>query len=238
MKKLLIPAAIAAFALSPAAFAQTAAGAGGDTYRPDLQTGDGHWFVAGNVGRTDASTGSRFGSGDFDFQSRDGSKTGYGLTAGYRWKVSPMWGVGIEGGYSDLGNLRVRNAFRDDSVDQTDSTNALRGWQLGANARVNINPAWYVGMRGGYFRASDNNADYYNSVGQDLGLESGGRDGRNSWYAGVGTGWNATERFSVGVHYDYFRAKSGDLRDPVTGVEFEGPKRSTALLSLTGEYTF
>ena len=66
----------------------------------------------------------------------------------------------------------------------------------------------------------------------------GRRDGRNSWYAGVGTGWNATENFSVGVHYDYYRAKAGDVRDPVSGARFDGPKRSTALLGLTAEYAF
>lgn len=239
MTRFLLSAAIAACAFSPAAFAQTAGSGGGDTYRPDLQSGQGHWFVAGNVGRTDGGTAGRFGTGDFNvFESRDGRKTGYGLVGGYRWKVSPAWGVGIEGGYSDLGNLRVRNVFRDDSVDQTDSTNALRGWQVGANARVNINPAWYVGMRGGYFRASDNDMRYYNRVGEDLRLDSGRRDGRNSWYAGVGTGWNVTDRFSLGVHYDYFRAKAGEVRDPDTGARFDGPKRSTALLSLTGEYMF
>jgi OOP family OmpA-OmpF porin/outer membrane immunogenic protein len=236
MKSLLIPAAaLAAFALSPTAAAQS----GSDNYRPDLATGNGHWFVAGNVGRTDGGTATRFGTGDFNlFESREGRKTGYGLVGGYRWKVSPMWGVGIEGGYTDLGNLVVRNAFRDDSIDQSDDTNALRGWQVGANARAHLTPAWYVGLRGGYFRASDNNARYYNRLGEELRLDSGRRDGRNSWYAGVGTGWNVTERFSVGVHYDYFRAKSGELRDPATGIEFEGPKRSTALLGLTGEYTF
>lgn len=238
MYKLLIPAAVAALALSPIANVQAQA-RGGDNYRPDLQIGEGHGFIAGNVGRTDGGTAGRFGTGDFNlFESREGRKTGYGLAGGYRWKISPMWGLGVEGGYTDLGNLVVKNAFRDDSVDQRDDTNALRGWHVGGNARAHFTPAWYVGLRGGYFRASDNNADYYNSVGQDLGLESGGRDGRNSWYAGVGTGWNVTDRFSVGVHYDYFRAKSGDLRDPATGIEFEGPKRSTALLSLTGEYTF
>ena len=236
MKKSLLPAALAAMVLSPVALAQST---GGDTYRPDLAVGEGNWFVAGNVGRTDGGTAGRFGTGDFNvFESRDGRRTGYGLVTGYRWKLSPSFGLGIEGGYSDLGNLEVRNAFRDDSVDQRDDTNALRGWQVGANARWNVTPAWYVGARGGYFRASDNDARYYNTVGQDLGLESGGRDGRNSWYAGVGTGWNATENFSIGVHYDYFRAKSGDLRDPATGITFEGPKRSTALLGLTAEYAF
>ncbi|TKS54959.1 autotransporter outer membrane beta-barrel domain-containing protein [Luteimonas yindakuii] len=235
MKKSMLPVVLAAIALSPAAFAQS----GGDTYRPDLAVGEGNWFVAGNVGRTDGGTADRFGTGDFNvFESREGRRTGYGLAAGYRWKLAPAFGLGIEGGYTDLGNLEVRNAFRDDSVDQRDDENALRGWHVGGNARWHVTPAWYVGARGGYFRASDNSATYYNSVGQDLGLESGGRDGRNSWYAGVGTGWNATENFSVGLHYDYFRAKSGDLRDPVSGVTFEGPKRSTALLGLTAEYAF
>ncbi len=236
MKKLLIPAAIAAALCAPTAFAQSA---GGDTYRPDLQVGQGNAFVAGNVGRTDGGTAGRFGTGDFNvFESRDGRKTGYGLVGGYRWKVAQNFGLGLEGGYTDLGNIVVKNAFNDNDVNQRDDENALRGWIVGGNARLNITPAWYVGARGGYFRASDNNVDYYNSVGENLGLESGGSDGRNSWYAGVGTGWNATQNFSVGLHYDYFRAKSGDLREPVTGATFEGPKRSTALLGLTAEYAF
>ncbi len=72
MKKLMIPTALAAALCVPAAFAQT-----GDTYRPDLQTGQGHWFVAGNVGRTDGGTAGTFGSGDFNlFRSADGRRTG------------------------------------------------------------------------------------------------------------------------------------------------------------------
>ncbi len=128
--------------------------------------------------------------------------------------------------------------FDGDPINERESENALRGWHVGGNARFHVVPAWYIGARGGYFRASDNNARYYNSVGQELGLVSGGRDGRNSWYAGIGTGWNATENLSVGVHYDYFRARAGELRDPDTGIVFSGPKRSTALLNLTAEYTF
>ncbi|NYZ61238.1 outer membrane protein [Luteimonas deserti] len=235
MNKFILPAAIVAALCAPTAFAQSA----GDTYRPDLQVGEGNGFVAGSVGRTDGGTAGRFGTGDFNvFESRDGRKTGYGLVGGYRWKVAQNFGLGVEGGYTDLGNLVVRNAFRDDDVNQRQDTNALRGWQVGGNARLNVTPEWYLGARGGYFRASDNNVEYYNSVGQNLGLDSGRRDGRNSWYAGIGTGWNATDNFSVGVHYDYYRAKSGDVRDPASGVTFEGPKRSTALLGLTAEYAF
>src|SRR5690606_30162876 len=184
-----------AMPLSPIAIAQAPRG---DTYRPDLRTGDGHWFIAGNVGRTDGGSATRFGTGDFNlFESREGRKTGYGLAGGYRWKVSPMWAVGVEGGYTDLGNLEISNAFSDDSVDQREDTNALRRWHAGANARVNLPPAWAVGRRGGYLRASGNNARYCSRVGDELRLESGRRDGRNSWYAGVGTGWYVTDRFSL-----------------------------------------
>ena len=235
MKHYLVPAALAAALFAPTAFAQSA----GDTYRPDLQVGQGNAFVAGAVGRTDGGTAGRFGTGDFNvFESRDGRKTGYSLTGGYRWKLGERFGLGVEGGYADLGNLRVRNAFNDDPVNQRETNNELRGWLAGANARVNITPAWYVGARGGYFRATDNNADYYNSFREELGIEDGGNDGRNSWYAGIGTGWNATENFAVGVHYDYYRAKSGSVRDTATGIEFDGPKRSTALLGVTAEYAF
>ncbi|WP_149194401.1 outer membrane protein [Luteimonas suaedae] len=236
MNKLYYPAALAAALFAPSAFAQSA---GSDTYRPDQQVGDGNWFVAGNVGRTDGGTAGRFGTGDFDFlESNDDRRTGYGLAGGYRWKLGDRWGLGAEVGYTDLGNLRVRNVFNDDPVDQREANDALRGWLAGANARVNLTPAWYLGARAGYFRASDNSADYYDTIGEELGIESGRREGRNSWYAGIGTGWNATENFSIGVHYDYFRAKSGTLRDTDTGQEVDGPKRSTALLGLTGEYAF
>lgn len=237
MKALTIPVALAAALAASSGFAQSRTG---DAYQPGLQTGDGNWFVAGMVGRTDGGTADTFGSGDFNvFESAEGRRTSYGISTGYRWKVGPSWGIGVEGGYVDLGNYRISNAFDDDDdVDQRESENALRGWHVGGNARFHVMPAWYIGARGGYFRASDNNAEYYNSVGEELGLSSGGSDGRNSWYAGIGTGWNATENFSVGVHYDYFRAKSGELRDPDTGIEFEGPKRSTALLSVTAEYAF
>lgn len=234
MKKSVICAALATALVAPAAFAQS-----GDTYRPDLQVGQGNGFVAGSIGRTDGGTAGRFGTGDFNvFESRDGRKTGYSVVGGYRWKVSPAMGIGIEGGYADLGNIVVRNAFRDDDVNQRESTNALRGPLLGANLRANINPDWYVGARGGYFRASDNNISYYNTVGEQLGIDDGRRSGRNSWYAGIGTGWNATENFSVGVHYDYYRAKSGRVNVPDTNISFEGPKRSTAVLGLTAEYAF
>ena len=236
MKKLAIPAALAAMMFSPLAFAQNT---GADPYRPSLSVGEGAGFVTGNIGRTDGGTAGRFGTGNFNFlESNEGRQTGYGVSGGYRWKVSDRWGVGAELGYVDLGNFRVRNVFNDDPVDQTEARNALRGWTAGANARVNITPEWYVGMRGGYFRASDNTTDYYNTVGQELRVRSGRQPGRNSWYAGVGTGWNATENFSIGLHYDYHRAKSGTFIDEDSGVEIDGPKRSTALVGLTAEYAF
>ncbi len=234
MKKLIISSGLLALLVSPGLFAQSS----GDAYRPDLQRGQGNWFVAGNIGRTDGGSASTFGSGDFNlFRRAEGRRTGYGFATGYRWKLAPSVGIGLEGGYTDLGNIRITNVFDGDPVNERESQNALRGWHVGGNARFNPSQSWYVGVRGGYFRASDNNARYFNDIGEELGLING-RDGRSSSYAGLGVGWNANNNLSVGVHYDYFRARSGELRDPDTGFEFSGPKRSTALLSLTAEYAF
>lgn len=230
-KSILASAALAALIAAPAAFAQ-------DTYRSDLQVGQGHGFVSGGVGRTDGGSATRFATGDFGiFESRGDRRTGYNINGGYRWKVTPNVGVGVEGGYADLGNLTIRNAIHSADVNQRDSRNALRGFTLGGNARANINPQWYVAGRGGYFRASDNNVTYYNTVGEQLGIDDGRRAGRNSWYAGVGTGYNVNENLSVGVSYDYYRARSGRV-DLGNNISFEGPKRSTAVLGLNAEYSF
>ena len=96
MKKSLIPAALVAAMFSPLAFAQATSG---DAYRPSLSTGEGAWFVTGNVGRTDGGTAGRFGTGNFNFlESNSGRETGWsrcwptasaGAMANRRW--SSAW---------------------------------------------------------------------------------------------------------------------------------------------------
>ncbi|MDR6936876.1 MULTISPECIES: hypothetical protein [unclassified Luteibacter] len=242
MKKAALALAVscASFAAIPA-FAQDNTAVSGN-YQPTQSVGSGNWFIGANVGRTNGSDNGGFGSntGGFNFlKGEKGRRTGYGVLGGYRWKVGPDLGLGVEAGYADLGNYRVKNVFESDQdVNQKSTRNALRGWMVGVNGKLNLVPGWYISAHGGYFRANDNNQNYNNSVGQDLGFSSGGRADRGSWYGGIGTGWDATEHFSVGVAYDYFHADAGKVRNNETGEVTRGLKRSTGIVSLAGEYRF
>ena len=242
MKKTLLALGLASlgFAALPAFAQDTTASTG--NYMPDQAIGSGNWFIGANVGRTNGTNEGGFGSDKSGFNFFKGDqdrRTGYGLLGGYRWKVGPDLGLGVEAGYADLGNYRVKNVFESgQDVDQKGTRNALRGWMVGVNGKINLVPQWYISAHGGYFRANDNNQNYNNSVGQDLGFSSGGRPDRGSWYAGLGTGWDVNEHFGVGVSYDYFHADAGKVRNNTTGEISRGLKRSTGIVSLAGEYRF
>ena len=243
MKKAALALAVSCISFSAIpAFAQDSNPAVTGNYQPSQAVGSGNWFIGANVGRTNGSDNGGFGSNTGGFNFLHGEKdrrTGYGLLGGYRWKVGPDLGLGLEAGYADLGNYRVKNVFESgQDVDQKSTRNALRGWMVGVNGKINLVPQWYISAHGGYFRANDNNQNYNNSVGQDLGFSSGGRADRGSWYAGLGTGWDVNEHFGVGVSYDYFHADAGKVRNNETGEVSRGLKRSTGIVSLAGEYRF
>ena len=152
--------------------------------------GSGNWFIDASVGRTDGYSrnsdfGSGFGSGSGNlFRNSNGRRTGYGLLGGYRWKAGPDLGLGIEAGYSDLGNYKLSNLGNGGPVNQASRENALRGWMLGANGRINVLPQWYVSAHAGYFHANNNGGAYNDTLNQDL-FHGGERGG---YYAGIGTG--------------------------------------------------
>src|SRR5690348_10366998 len=160
MTRTLLTLALASSAMAVApAFAQDTAATGSSAnasgnYLPTQPVGSGNWFVDANVGRTSGNSDGGFGgdASTFNFFSgHRGRRTGYGLLGGYRWKVGQDLGLGVEAGYTDLGNFRVRNVFNSDPVNQRTTTNALRGWLLGASGRINLTPQWYVGAHAGWF---------------------------------------------------------------------------------------
>ena len=235
MRKILLSAAVAAAGLSALpALAQDSSG-----YLPTQTIGAGNWFVDAGVGRTGSATDGGFGSNlgnDFNFgKSQRGRKTGYSLLGGYRWKLGPNLALGLEAGYADLGNFKLQNTFNGDKIDQTTTTQALHGWLLGANGRINLATQWYLSARGGFFHAN-NYGHIYDDVGQNLGEFTTAKAGRDGWYAGVGTGWDIDEHWGVGLSYDYYHANAGRVR--LTDQDIATLKRSTSILSLTGEYRF
>jgi outer membrane immunogenic protein len=143
MKKTLLSIALLSSSLAfvPAAFAQDAQPGNGN-YQSSQPVGSGNWFADLSAGRTDGHSsnsdfGSGFGNGSGNiFKNKNGRRTGYGVLGGYRWKAGSDVGLGLEAGYSDLGNYKLSNLGGDGTVDQSRRDNALRGWVVGAHGRL------------------------------------------------------------------------------------------------------
>ncbi len=197
MKKTLAALAFAAAGMValPAAFAQSV---------PSHHDG---WFVNGQVGQTEMNN-----------HWYDGHDTGYQVTGGYRWAVAPSVLLGVEGGYNDLGNIDVSNAFNDKDVFNR-SQSELHGWMLGANGHFNLNPNWYISARGGLYQwkghgLSNNTNPLHRSLD------------KTDWYGGVGFGYDFANNMSVGLNYDYYHAKKDQV------------DLSTDMVSVGAEYRF
>ena len=149
MKKTLFALALASTALcTTAAFAQdvqtsndygTTTPADGN-YQPGQPVGSGNWFVDGSVGRSHLAKGPY-----------NDHPTTYAIGGGYRWKVGQDLGLGVDVGYNDLGNYKLRNAFNDDPVNLKNQCNALRGWTAGVNGKLNVWQGLYVSGRAGAY---------------------------------------------------------------------------------------
>lgn len=242
MKKTLFALAIATAGVVaiPAALAQDAPASNGN-YQSLQPIGSGNWFVDASAGRTDGTNGRNdFGSGFSNgsgglFSNRNGRRTGYGVLGGYRWKVGQDLGLGLEAGYTDLGNYKISNigGGGGKSVNESSRENALRGWLVGANGRINLLPQWYLSARGGYFHANNNDGAYNDTIHQNLfhGGDAGG------YYGGVGTGWDINQHFGVGLNYDYYHVSAGKGHDTVSNTDFS-VRRSTGIVSVSAEYRF
>lgn len=201
MKKTITALAITAalgMAAVPAAFAQSVPMAGQH---------DG-WFINGQAGST-----------KMNHDAYDGHDTGYQLTGGYRWALSPSALLGIEGGYNDLGNIKASKAFRSGDVYDT-KRSQLRGWMLGANGHFNINPNWYVSARAGLYAWKG-----HGMSNNDTPVIRNGLD-KTDWYGGVGFGYDFDNNVSLGLNYDYYHAK----KDRVN--------LSSDMISVGAEYRF
>lgn len=198
MRNTAIVLAIAAVFAATPVFAQDATNTTG---------ADSGFFVNGNAGH------SYFGSG-----RNSGSDTGYQIDGGYRWALAPGFALGPEIGYNDLGNVRLKNVFNSQPVVANNKA-SLHGWTVGANAKYNFTPNWYVSGRTGLYAW---NGD---GMTRDITPISTGRSG-DGYYGGVGVGYDFSRAFGVGVGYDYYRAKKNDIN------------LSTGLLSAQAEVRF
>ncbi|HEX7341889.1 MAG TPA: porin family protein [Rhodanobacteraceae bacterium] len=197
MKKILVAAALAAAGMvAIPAFAQSVP-------TPDHSG----WYVNGQVGSTHMNS-----------HIYTGHDTGYQLTGGYRWALGSSALLGVEGGYNDLGNIKVSNAFTGKDVFNR-SQSALHGWLLGANGHFNITPNWFVSARAGLYQWKGHGiSNNSNPLRRSL--------DKTSWYSGVGFGYDFSNNMSVSLHYDYYHAEKDHI------------DLSTNFVSVGAEYRF
>jgi OOP family OmpA-OmpF porin len=199
MKKTLIALAFVTAGLATVpAFAQS---------YPSNNSGNGGWFVGAKVGDATLNKGAY-----------NGSDTGYAIDGGYRWSVAPNVALGLETGYNDLGNIKLRNAFSSNPV-LAHPKSQLHGWTFGGTGHFNITRNWYVSARAGIYQwqghgLSNNSNPLYRNIS------------KTDFYGGAGFGYDFSNNFSVGLNYDYYGAKKDNLN------------LSTNLYSVSAEYRF
>ena len=182
------------------------ASAGGN-YQPDQAVGSGNWFVNGSVGESHVNKGPY-----------NDHPTTYGINGGYRWKVGPDLGLGVEVGYNDLGNFKLKNAFNSNDVNLTSRRQALRGWTAGVNGHLDIWRGLYVSGRAGVYGWK---GDGYSD--QDINRH---HLNRVDYYGGAGLGYDFNDHFGLGLSYDYYHASKSQTH------------LSTDTASVTAEYRF
>ena len=170
------------------------------------------FFVNANIGQSDLK-----GNG----YSLDDSDTGYSINTGYRWAISPAFAFGVEGGYTDPGNFKLESVFAPEPpATMLVGKAKLDGVNLGVNAHWNLSDTWYLSGRAGLFSA-DVKIEYPASP-----VPMRASDRSNDLYAGVGVGYDFSERFGLGLNYDRY------------DVDMQGVNLDTGRLSMGGEFRF
>ncbi len=174
MKKLALAAVVAAVSVS-ASFATQA---------------QGRFFVNGNAGQ------SSYRLGALDHKSSEA----YALNTGYRWAITPMFDLGLEGGYTTLGHGALGGALGTTRL-------KLRGWTLGGNAKFNFGEQFYATARFGNFHSRTGVSE------TDSGNKTVYGSSDNGWYGGIGVGYNVLPGLGVGVSYDTYHSHARVLGD-------------------------
>lgn len=153
----------------------------------------------------------------------DRNDRAFGALAGYRWAVSDVVSLGVEGGYADLG--KATNDSYDESV-LTDVNGVgyptswrdhrsykAKAYMLGLNGQWNLTDKWNLSARYGQARyrthfvinttgTFDNLSDSYRT---DL------KDSHNGAYYGLGVGYRVTGNINVSATVDHYKPSFRDV---------------------------
>lgn len=144
------------------------------------------WYVGGSVGTAHSDANAL----SYDLGSTN--TTAGSLIFGYRTQF-----IGFDLGFTDLGTYSAS-----DGVGDRGKLSA-NGITFGISGHFNPTRNWYISTRVGGFqwhvkgRLTQYDGDYVYHY-------AGSRDGLG-YYLGVGTGYDISRKWSVGVAYDYYR---------------------------------
>lgn len=166
------------------------------------------WFINGSAGTAHYNaTVNGLGSGTEN-------NTALILNAGYRDRGI----LGFEAGYTNLGSVTAQDDLGDRAKIRAD------GWTLGLNGHFNLTDHWYLGARAGLFLWKMKATLTYNDGTGRSTLRGSQQNVR--WYAGVGTGYDINQHWSVGASFDYYK------------VSKSGYDIGSKIFSVSGEYRF
>jgi OOP family OmpA-OmpF porin len=136
-----------------------------------------------------------------------------GLLMGYRWTATASLHLGVEAGYSDLGEATSRSDTVVHIVGQTitanrDSSEKARAALLGVNAKWDLPGNWTATAHAGMarYRTDFDISDVETISGApDVKSHHDSSDSNNDYYYGVGVGYDFTPHLGLMLAFDEFR---------------------------------
>ena len=167
----------------------------------------GNWFISGQVGESKLQ----------GLAAANDTATGSAFMAGYRWDLNPMFQLGGEVGYVNTGTYKDRVA----GPPVTTADAKLDGFLAGVTGKVNFTPNWYLDFEGGFFNAKQTTSGTTWSI--DTSSSYGQSHTKGSFYSGIGVGYDFSQNIGLGLHYNYFEDKDGqvDLSSYMTTLRLE-----------------
>lgn len=150
------------------------------------------WFINGGAG-------SAHYKASYEGWSGKESDTAFQLTGGWRSQF-----IGVEGGYVDLGGVHY-----DDGLGDSFGADG-KGWIAGFNGHFNPTGKWYISARAGLFGWT---AHLHAAATDSTGTTSvSGNVHSVNGYAGIGTGVDFNQHWSLGVNFDYYQMKKYSVK--------------------------
>lgn len=167
------------------------------------------WFVDGSAGTAHyKATVNGLGSGT-------DNNTAFMLNGG--WRSQGL--IGFEAGYTNLGSVSANDGYGDRAKVKGD------GWTFGLNGHFNFNDHWYMSARtGGFLWKLKGTATINDALGSETYRDS--KQGLG-WYAGLGTGVDISQHWSVGANFDYYKMRNRGYYEI-----------GTRIFSVSAEYRF